>query len=62
AFRKVHDCRTACGKLVLVRYYGYYSNKSRGMRKKTETDVEMPSLVESDISKKAFRRKNQRAD
>ncbi|MEN6461431.1 MAG: transposase, partial [Syntrophomonas sp.] len=33
----------------LVRYYGYYSNKSRGMRKKTETDVEMPALVESDI-------------
>jgi hypothetical protein len=22
----------------LVRYYGYYSNKSRGMRKKAETD------------------------
>ncbi len=40
----------------LVRYYGYYSNKSRGMRKKTESDVEMPALVESDISKKAFRR------
>ena len=40
----------------LVRYYGYYSNKSRGMRKKTDTDVEMPALVESDISKKAFRR------
>ncbi|MGI5880653.1 MAG: hypothetical protein ACOX6L_08680 [Syntrophomonadaceae bacterium] len=40
----------------LVRYYGYYSNKSRGMRKKTETDVEMPSLVESDSTKKAFRR------
>ena len=40
----------------LVRYYGYYSNNSRGMRKKTENDVEMPALVESDISKKAFRR------
>ena len=38
----------------LVRYYGYYSNKSRGMRKKTETDVEMPVLVESDISKKVL--------
>ena len=40
----------------LVRYYGYYSNKSRGMRKKTETDSQAPSLVDSDISKKAFRR------
>jgi len=39
----------------LVRYYGYYSNKSRGMRKKTETDSQAPSLVDSDISKKAFR-------
>ena len=40
----------------LVRYYGYYSNKSRGMRKKTETDNQAPLLVDSDISKKAFRR------
>ncbi|MGI5880660.1 MAG: hypothetical protein ACOX6L_08720 [Syntrophomonadaceae bacterium] len=40
----------------LVRYYGYYSNKSRGMRKKTENDIELPALVESDISRKAFRR------
>jgi len=40
----------------LVRYYGYYSNKSRGMRKKTETDNHVPSLVDYDISKKAFRR------
>ena len=39
----------------LVRYYGYYSNKSRGMRKKAETDSQAPSLVDSDISKKAFR-------
>jgi hypothetical protein len=40
----------------LVRYYGYYSNKSRGMRKKTETDNQAPLLVDSDISKKALRR------
>ncbi|MDD5487134.1 MAG: transposase [Dehalococcoidales bacterium] len=40
----------------LVRYYGYYSNKSRGMRKKTETDNQAPVLVDSDISKKAFRK------
>jgi hypothetical protein len=40
----------------LVRYYGYYSNKSRGMRKKTKTDNQAPLLVDSDISKKAFRK------
>ncbi|MFZ3130658.1 MAG: IS91 family transposase, partial [Desulfosporosinus sp.] len=40
----------------MVRYDGYYSNKSRGMRKKTETDAETPALVESNTSKKVFRR------
>ena len=39
-----------------VRYYGYYSNKSRGMRKKAESDDQLPALTESDISSKAFRR------
>lgn len=37
-----------------IRYYGYYSNKSRGMRKKAETDDEVPALIDSDISKKKF--------
>ena len=40
----------------LVRYYGYYSNKSRGMRKKADTDHQVPALVDSDISKKKFRK------
>jgi len=40
----------------LVRYYGSYSNKSRGLRKKTGTDDEVPALINSDISHKAFRK------
>jgi hypothetical protein len=39
-----------------VRYYGYYSNKSRGMRKKAGTDDEIPALIDTDISRKEFRR------
>src|SRR5690554_86791 len=39
-----------------VRYYGYYSNKSRGQRKKAETDDKVPAIVSSDLSKKAFRK------
>jgi hypothetical protein len=31
----------------MVRYYGYYSNKSRGMRKKAGTDDQVPALAES---------------
>ncbi len=40
----------------MVRYYGYYSNKSRGLRKKAGTDDEVPALIDSDISRKAFRK------
>ena len=40
----------------MVRYYGYYSNKSRGMRKKAGTDDEVPALIDSDTSRKAFRK------
>ncbi len=40
----------------MVRYYGYYSNKSRGMRKKQGKDDVVPSLIESDISPSAFRK------
>jgi hypothetical protein len=40
----------------MVRYYGYYSNKSRGMRKKAGTDDQLPALVESAVSSTAFRR------
>jgi hypothetical protein len=40
----------------MVRYYGYYSNKSRGLRKKAGTDDQVPALIDSDISRKAFRK------
>jgi len=41
----------------MVRYYGYYSNKSRGMRKKKENNANsVHNMVESDISRKKFRK------
>ena len=41
----------------LVRYYGYYSNKSRGLRKKTAAgDDLVPALIEAEISAEEFRR------
>jgi hypothetical protein len=40
----------------MVRYYGYYSNKSRGMRKKAGGDDQVPALVESSVSAAAFRK------
>ena len=40
----------------MVRYYGYYSNKSRGMRKKADIDDQVPALAESAVSSVAFRR------
>ncbi len=40
----------------MIRYYGYYSNKSRGLRKKAGTDDQVPALIDSDISRKAFRK------
>ena len=36
-------------------YYGYYSNKSRGLRKKADTDDQVPALIESTVSPKEFR-------
>ena len=39
-----------------VRYYGFYSNKSRGLRKKAGTDDQVPALIDSDISPQAFRK------
>lgn len=39
----------------MVRYYGYYSNKSRGLRKKAGTDDTVPALIESEVSPKEFR-------
>jgi ribosomal protein S27E len=40
----------------MVRYYGYYSNKSRGMRKKAGTDDQVPAISDSAVSSTAFRR------
>jgi hypothetical protein len=40
----------------MVRYCGYYSNKSRGMRKKAGADDQLPALVESAVCSKAFRK------
>src|SRR5690554_3602471 len=36
----------------MVRYYVYYSNKSRGMHKKTDTDMLVPALIDTEISKR----------
>jgi hypothetical protein len=38
-----------------VRYYGYYSNKSRGLRKKTEADDDVPAIVKNEMSSKEWR-------
>ena len=40
----------------MVRCYGFYSNKSRGLRKKAGTDDQVPALIESDITPQAFRK------
>jgi len=40
----------------MVRYYGFYSNKSRGLRKKAGTDDQVPALIESEVSPKEFRK------
>ena len=47
----------------LVRYYGYYSNKSRGIRKKITTGDELvPALIEAEISIEEFRRNSSSLD
>jgi len=40
----------------MVRYYSYYSNKSRGMRKQADKEDDVPALIDSDLSAKEFRR------
>jgi len=39
----------------MVRYYGYCSNKSIGLRKKAETDDNVPGIVENEMSSKEWR-------
>ncbi len=41
----------------LVRYVAYYSNKSRGMRKKAETDDAIPSIAPGEMTSKQYRRR-----
>ncbi len=38
-----------------VRYYGYYSNKSRGLRKKADADNKLPTIIAGEMSSKQFR-------
>ena len=38
----------------MVRYYGYYSNKSRGLRKKADTDNQLPTIIPGEMSSKQF--------
>ena len=40
----------------MVRYYGYYSNVSRGKRKKETEDVLIPSILEPEGSSKEYRK------
>jgi len=40
----------------MVRYYGHYSNVSRGKRKKQDQDGLIPSILEPDGSSKEYRR------
>ena len=40
----------------MVRYYGHYSNVSRGKRKKQDQDGLIPSILEPDGSSKAYRK------
>ena len=39
-----------------VRYYGYYSNVSRGKRKKVGSDDQIPSILESDGPSSEYRK------
>ncbi len=40
----------------LVRYYGFYSNVSRGRRKKQDQDDIIPSILEPDGSSKTYKK------
>ncbi len=41
----------------MAHYYGYYSNKSRGLRKKAALDEQVPHLIDTDIDSKEFHKK-----
>jgi hypothetical protein len=40
----------------MVRYYGYYSNVSRGKRKEAGRDDAIPCILEPEVNVKAFRK------
>ena len=40
----------------MVRYYGYYSNKRRGMRRKSGAKEEVPAFMELVLTSAAFRK------
>lgn len=40
----------------MVRYYGYYSNVSRGRRKKDQTDDQIPYILEPELSPRELRK------
>jgi hypothetical protein len=40
----------------LARYYGYYSNVSRGKRKKAGSDDKIPCILKPELTNRAFRR------
>lgn len=42
--------------LGFARYYGYYSDKSRGMRKKSGADAAVPALMKSVLTSRAMRK------
>ena len=39
-----------------IRYNDFYTNKSRGLRKKAGTDDDVPALIDSGASSKEFRK------
>jgi hypothetical protein len=39
---------------IFTRIYGFYSNKSGGLRKKAGVDDQLPALIEPEISTKKF--------
>ena len=43
-----------------VRYYGYYSNVTRGKRKKDDADDVIACILEPELTDKAFRRNRER--
>jgi len=40
----------------MVRYYGYYSNKMRGMRRRSGAENAVPALMEPDLTLGEFRK------